>query len=131
MPKSEKLIVSVICSAVGICMASCTAHQRPSRVEQALANAAKDVVIPIEAQQLKNPTPTTTDVVQQGRQIYNQTCALCHGSDGHGRTNLGLGMYPPVMDLTSPHVQHWTDAELFWIIQNGVRLTGMPSFQTV
>jgi cbb3-type cytochrome oxidase cytochrome c subunit len=36
-------------------------------------------------------------------------------------------MYPPAMDLTSPHVQHRTDAELFWIIQNGVRLTGIPS----
>ena len=45
-----------------------------------------------------------------------------------GRTELGRGMYPPAMDLTSPHVQNWTDAELFWIIQNGVRLTGMPSW---
>jgi mono/diheme cytochrome c family protein len=34
------------------------------------------------------------------------------------------------MDMTSPHVQHWSDAELFWIIQNGVRLTGMPSWQS-
>src|ERR1044071_7722602 len=106
MRKSEKLIASAICSAVGIWMASCTARERPSRVEQALANAAKDVVIPIQAQKLKNPTPNTVDFIEQGRQIYNQTCALCHGSDGHGRTNLGLGMYPPVMDLTSPHVQH-------------------------
>jgi len=32
--------------------------------------------------------------------------------------------------MTSPHVQHWSDAELFWIIQNGVRLTGMPSWQS-
>jgi mono/diheme cytochrome c family protein len=131
MRKSKRFIASAICSAVGICMASCTASKRPSRVERALANAAKDVVIPIEAQNLKNPTPNTTIVIEQGRQIYNQTCALCHGSDGHGRTNLGLGMYPPVMDLTSPHVQHWTDAELFWIVENGVRLTGMPSFQAV
>ena len=34
------------------------------------------------------------------------------------------------MDLTSAHVQHWSDAELFWIIQNGVRLTGMPSWKS-
>jgi Cytochrome P460/Cytochrome C oxidase, cbb3-type, subunit III len=34
------------------------------------------------------------------------------------------------MDLTSPHVQHWSDGELFWIIQNGVRLTGMPSWKS-
>jgi hypothetical protein len=34
------------------------------------------------------------------------------------------------MDLTSAQVQHWSDGELFWIIQNGVRLTGMPSWQS-
>ncbi len=34
------------------------------------------------------------------------------------------------MDLHSAHVQHWSDAELFWIIQNGVRLTGMPSWKS-
>jgi hypothetical protein len=39
-------------------------------------------------------------------------------------------MAPPAMDLSSPHVQHWSDAELFWIIQNGVRLTGMPSWKS-
>jgi hypothetical protein len=39
-------------------------------------------------------------------------------------------MYPPAMDLSSPHAQHWSDAELFWIIQNGVRLIGMPSWKS-
>ena len=129
--RSERVIVGALYGAVGVWMVGCTASQKPSKVEEALANAAKDVAIPIRAQDLKNPVPNTTDVIEQGRHIYDQTCSLCHGSDGHGRTNLGLGMYPPVMDLTSPHVQHWTDAELFWIIQNGVRMTGMPSFQAI
>jgi cbb3-type cytochrome oxidase cytochrome c subunit len=40
-------------------------------------------------------------------------------------------MYPPAMDLNSPHVQRWTDAELFWITQNGVRFTGMPAWKTM
>ena len=39
-------------------------------------------------------------------------------------------MNPPAMDLTSAHVQHWSDAELFWIMQNGVRLTGMPAWKS-
>ena len=127
--RGERLIVGAVCGAVGIWMASCTASQKPSKVEEALANAAKDVAIPIHAQDLKNPIPNTTEEIEQGRHTFDQTCALCHGTDGHGRTSFGLGMDPPAMDLTSPHVQHWTDAELFWIIQNGVRMTGMPSFQ--
>ncbi|HKS97788.1 MAG TPA: cytochrome c, partial [Terriglobia bacterium] len=109
---------------------SCTAHQQPSKVETTLANMAKDVVIPIEAERNKNPLPDDPEVVEQGQRIFLESCALCHGPDGHGRTELGQNMYPPAMDMTSPHVQHWSDAELFWIIQNGVRLTGMPSWKS-
>ena len=108
---------------------ACTAHKKPSTVETALANMAKDIVIPIETDDLKNPLPNNPPVVSQGREIYLQSCAICHGTDGHGQTNVGQGMYPPVMDLTSPHVQHWNDSQMFWIIENGVRLTGMPSWK--
>src|SRR2546425_8426726 len=113
---------------LAVLIAGCTAKKQPSKLETTLANMAKDVVIPIEATNLKNPLPASEEVIAQGQQAYMQSCALCHGADGHGRTELGRGMYPPAMDLTSPHVQNWTDAELFWIIQNGVRLTGMPSW---
>src|SRR5438876_5017759 len=104
------------------CPSGCTANKKPSKVEATLANMAKDVVIPIEAENRKNPLPANEQTLKDGRDIYVQSCAICHGADGHGRTNLGRGMYPPAMDLTSPHVQHWNDAELFWIIQKGVRL---------
>lgn len=113
-----------------IWFSGCTANKKPSKTEATLANMAKDVVIPIEAENQKNPLPASQQTVKEGRELYLQSCAICHGTDGHSRTNLGRGMYPPAMDLTSPHVQHWNDAELFWIIQNGVRLTGMPSWKS-
>jgi mono/diheme cytochrome c family protein len=108
---------------------ACTAHKQPSTTETNLANIAKDIVIPIQAKDLKNPVPATPEVLKDGQQLFLQSCAICHGTDGHGRTTLGRAMYPPAMDLTSPHVQHWEDAELYWIIQNGVRLTGMASWK--
>ena len=37
-------------------------------------------------------------------------------------------MYPRPADLTSKQVQSYSDQELFWIIQNGIRFTGMPAF---
>ena len=117
--------------ALALLSSACTANRSPSKIETALANMAKDVVIPIEAETLKNPFPQSEQVTRQGQQMYLQSCALCHGADGHGRTEIGRGMYPPAMDLTSPHVQHWNDAELFWIIRNGVRMTGMPSWKSI
>src|ERR1700744_4722683 len=79
---------------------------------------------------MKNPLPATDEVVSQGREVFLGSCAQCHGADAHGDTVIGRNMAPPAMDLSSPHVQHWSDAELFWIIQNGVRLTGMPSWKS-
>jgi len=129
-----RIRVSRLCSGallggLVVLLLECTAHKQPSKVETTLANMAKDVVIPIQAQGLKNPLPANDEVVNGGRQMFTQSCALCHGADGRG-TELGRNMYPPAMDLNSPHVQHWTDADLFWIIQNGVRLTGMPSWKS-
>lgn len=112
-------------------LSGCSARQKPSSIETRLANAAKDVVIPLEARSARNPTPATALTLARGRQAYEAHCALCHSSDGHSQSPLGLAMYPPAMDLTSPHVQAWTDAELYWIVQNGIRLTGMPSWQGI
>jgi len=126
----HKLMLGVISAMLGALLPGCTAHKHPSGVETTLANMAKDVVIPIEAGEKKNPLPETDEVLSQGRQVFLESCALCHGPDGRGETYIGLNMYPPAMDMTSPHVQHWSDAGLFWIIRNGVRLTGMPSWQS-
>jgi mono/diheme cytochrome c family protein len=126
----HKLMLGAISAILGALLPGCTAHKQPSRAETALANTAKDVVIPLEAGMKKNPLPESDEVLSQGRQVFLESCALCHGPDGRGKTYIGLNMYPPAMDMSSPHVQHWSDAELFWIIRNGVRLTGMPSWES-
>ena len=126
----HKLMLGVISVMLGALLPGCTADKRPSREETNLANAAKDVVIPLEAGKKTNPLPETDEVVSQGQDVFLGSCAQCHGPDGRGDSNIGHNMDPPAMDLRSSHVQHWSDAELFWIIQNGVRLTGMPSWRS-
>src|SRR5580692_3607243 len=117
-------------AVLGALLLGCKAGKQPSQAETSLANAAKDVVIPLEAGKMKNPLPETDEVVSQGQEVFLGSCAQCHGADARGDTNVGRNMNPPAMDLTSSHVQHWSDAELFWIIQNGVRLTGMPAWKS-
>jgi mono/diheme cytochrome c family protein len=111
-------------------LSGCSARRKPLPFERAMANMAKDVIIPVEAHHANDPVPPSSEAIRAGEQIYLQDCGLCHGTDGHGFTNLGRHMFPPAMDLTSPHVQHWTDGDLFWIIQNGISLTGMPSWNS-
>jgi mono/diheme cytochrome c family protein len=124
------LMLGVSSALFGALLQGCTADKHPSQEETDLANAAKDVAIPLEAGKKTNPLPDTDEVVSQGREVFLGSCAQCHGADGRGDSDLGRSMAPPAMDLTSSHVQHWSDAELFWIVQNGVRLTGMPAWRS-
>jgi mono/diheme cytochrome c family protein len=129
MALKHKLMLGVIGATLSALLSGCTASKNPSQEETSLANAAKDVAIPLEAGKKTNPLPETDEVVRQGQEVFLGSCAQCHAADGRADTSIGRSMAPPAMDLTSAHVQHWSDAELFWIIQNGVRLTGMPAWQ--
>jgi mono/diheme cytochrome c family protein len=125
----HKLVLSAIGAMLGALLPGCS-NKQPSREETTLADAAKDVVIPLEAGKKSNPLPETDEVLRQGQEAFLGSCSFCHGSDGRGGTSIGHSMDPPAADLSSPHVQHWSDGELFWIVQNGVRHTGMPSWRS-
>jgi mono/diheme cytochrome c family protein len=126
----HRLALGVTGALLAVLLSGCSAGKSPSQEETKLANAAKDVAIPLEAGRMTNPLPDTAEVVSQGQDVFLGSCSECHGADGHADTSLGRSMAPPAMDLSSAHVQHWSDAELFWIIQNGVRLTGMPAWKS-
>jgi hypothetical protein len=55
-------------------------------------------------------------------------CASCHSNDGSGATEIGRRLYPRAPDMRLPATQELTDGELFHVIENGVRLTGMPGW---
>jgi mono/diheme cytochrome c family protein len=128
MTNIDKWILGAAAPLV-LTLAGCSAAGRPSKVEAGLANFAKDVVIPLEARSRPNPIAGDAAAAVKGATLYQQSCAVCHGGDGRSETAVGRGLYPPAMDLTSPHVRRWNDAEMFWIIRNGVRFTGMPAWK--
>jgi len=63
-----------------------------------------------------------------GKSIYDADCSNCHGSEGHTPTAAGRGMLPRTVALDSEGVQSYSDRELFSIIREGIRFTGMPGF---
>ena len=62
-----------------------------------------------------------------GFEHYSDMCVSCHGSPAGGQTEAGRGLNPPAPDL-SQAAKNWTPAELYWIIKNGIKRTGMPAF---
>ncbi|HEY6344731.1 MAG TPA: cytochrome c [Bryobacteraceae bacterium] len=107
-----------------------SAMAEPSALEKAVARAARQMAIPPSAKSAQNPTPNTGQVLADARAHWADHCASCHANDGSGNTQAGKHMYPPAPDMRQPATQNLSDGELFYVIQNGVRLTGMPGWAT-
>jgi mono/diheme cytochrome c family protein len=101
---------------------------KPSALETAIARTARKMAAPSGAHNTKNPVTNSPDVQREARLHFADHCAICHGNDGSGDTMIGHGLYPKPPDLRAAETQKLADGDIFWIIQNGVRLTGMPAF---
>jgi mono/diheme cytochrome c family protein len=105
-----------------------SARPQPGRIETLTAHTVRGLAIGARIRGLTNPVPATLDVVMEGMEHFADHCAVCHGNDGSGNTEMGRGLYPRAPDMRLPATQNLSDAELFYIIENGVRLTGMPGW---
>jgi predicted CXXCH cytochrome family protein len=104
------------------------ATSQPSRLETAVARAARNLSVPGSARNEKNPLEATQQNLQDGRDAFTARCQTCHGHDGSGLTPVGQSLYPRVPDLRSAQTQRLTDGDIHYIIENGVQLTGMPAW---
>jgi mono/diheme cytochrome c family protein len=108
------------------------ALQEPGRVETFLAKVVKQFLVSRSSREGIPPPPSNLqESIAEGDKLYTSDCSMCHGSDGHTPSDFGRWMYPRASDLTSPLVQHYSNRELFWIVKNGIRLSGMPAFGRV
>jgi mono/diheme cytochrome c family protein len=105
-----------------------SAKEPPSALETFVARRVRSLAIPTGAREARNPVTLSPEVVARAMAHFADHCATCHANDGGGDTPLGRGLYPPPPDMRLPATQDLTDGELFYIIHNGIRLTGMPAF---
>jgi len=105
-----------------------SARSTPSHLEVFLARTARRLAIPAGARSQTNSIALTPQTLREARLHFADHCAVCHGNNGDGETLFGEGLYPRPPDLRLPETQKLSDGELFWIIENGVRFTGMPAF---
>lgn len=116
-------------ACVGLSCASLRALDEPGRAETYLATKAKHILVGRAARHIsRTQAVEISQSVMIGQMQFRARCGSCHGLDGRTPSDIGSAMYPRASDLGSAEVEAWSDAELFWIIQNGIRLTGMPGF---
>ena len=105
-----------------------SARATPSALEAFLARNVRRLATSPAVRRLKNPVPATPLAIAEARDHFADHCAFCHANDGTGKTAVNEGLYPPAPDLRDSWTQGLTDGEIFAIIRDGIRFTGMPGW---
>lgn len=111
-------------------MAPVAATAQPMPFERLLAHAALHAKIGREAPKTV-PIQTTPANLGAGAHLYVHNCAFCHGMPSSKPSIEGRGMFPHAPQLFTQRGMVTDDPPgvTFWKIKNGIRLTGMPSFE--
>lgn len=102
----------------------------PSGIEELLARTMRRLATPSNVRSMTNPVELTPEVLEDGLEHFADHCASCHANNGSGDTEIGRNLYPRAPDMRAAPTQELSDGELFSIIENGIRLTGMPAWGT-
>src|SRR5579864_1368607 len=124
------LIVVSIAFAVFLLRRGISARKDPSALETRVARTLRHWAIPKIDREEENPwaTVATPEVMKDAREHFADHCSQCHANDGSGKTEMGQYLYPRAPDMRLPATQNLSDGELYYIIRNGVPLTGMPAW---
>ena len=100
-------------------------------VTRKLIEIARDRSIEVRSGDVSLPPLSLDDpaLLKSGAAEYHRMCKACHAAPGYREEIFSQGLYPAPADLMSGQVQaQWNDGALFWIVCNGLKMTGMPSF---
>ena len=121
-------VIVVIAGFFWLCSTGLNARDMPGSLETRLAITLQRLAIPRAERELSNPMQATPELLVEARRHFADHCASCHGNDGSGATEMGQKLYPRVPDMRLPQTQNLSDGEIYYIIENGVRFTGMPAW---
>lgn len=123
------IVIVLGAAAYWIATVDISAVQSPGGVETSVADSMREWYIGRGAKTVPAPTiENNSESISQGEALYSMSCAQCHGVGGRKPMPIGDWMNPRVPNLSSADVQQMSDKEIFWVIKNGVRLSGMPGF---
>jgi mono/diheme cytochrome c family protein len=122
------IVLGIAAAWIGLFNAA--ASVPPSEIETRMARFVLDRSVARRAPKIPSPLKADAQIRRDGLEHYKAMCLVCHGGPGIDASEIAEGLNPPAPDLTLGRVQKRTDGEIFWIVQNGIRMTGMPAFGT-
>jgi mono/diheme cytochrome c family protein len=121
-------VVAAVGAVVFVKTTGLSARATPGTIETAVARRVRALAVPGDYANRANPMQRTQESVRNGMAHFADHCASCHANDGGGNTELGQGLFPPAPDMRLSATQDLSDGALFYIIEHGVRFTGMPAW---
>jgi len=122
------VIASGILFALRLRQTGLSTRTPPGPFEKLAATQVRAWLVPAKARTSLNPLVANAETLTQGRNHWADHCATCHANNGNGDTEMGRHFYPPAPDMRTAATQSLSDGELYYIIRNGVPLTGMPAW---
>jgi mono/diheme cytochrome c family protein len=93
-----------------------------------LLNTARDRSISFHAAEVKMPNLDSKETLKLGLNHFHATCRRCHGAPGYPSEEFARGLFPAPPSFSPQLLARRNDSERYWIIQNGIKMTGMPAF---
>ncbi|MBI5880095.1 MAG: c-type cytochrome [Chloroflexi bacterium] len=128
------LLIGLVVGALGVLflvvavgMPFALGHRNDLPLEKLYGDAAVSIAS-MQGGNQTNPVANNPRAIENGRVAYTGSCATCHGVAGDGKGMFGEGLYPPASNLRAHDTQEKSDAQLFWIVKNGLSFAGMPGF---
>jgi thiosulfate dehydrogenase len=97
-------------------------------LESAIAMPSFDAAVDRHTAPAVNPVPATDDNLLAGMKIYQVNCASCHGDIVHRDGMFAEALYPRAPQFLED-APDMPDNQNFYIIQHGIRLSGMPAWK--
>jgi mono/diheme cytochrome c family protein len=123
------VVVGMLGAVIFLKTTGLSTRARPLPGEAAVARRLRALAVPSEYARLTNPVLSNEESVRNGMAHFADHCAQCHGNDGGG-SEMGKSMFPSTPDMTAETTQTLGDGTLFYVIEQGIRFTGMPAFGT-
>jgi thiosulfate dehydrogenase len=122
------LLVVGVAAYVGLGLAPVATASPPLPFEALVTSAALHARIRKEAPKA-SPIPPTEAAYAAGARTYRTNCAVCHGLPGQEQSVIGKGEFPKPPELfNGDGVTSDPVGDTYWVVANGIRLTGMPGF---
>ena len=92
-------------------------------LDTAMRRSVRQRAAGITVPELGHPTQ-----LRRGDALYRQHCLQCHGAPGVAPEPFALGMTPAPANLAYT-ARAWSPAEVFWVVKEGLKMTGMPAWK--